>query len=276
MSRSSPRVSDSRISPILVSTNLFFSMLARHMCSGRPVVADWKRTKSAGVWRPSPSGRSAFRYRSAARPTIAISSRAGIARSESRARCASRMSRGIIPGTARPTRASSSPVSKCTTGSDSRLVYGWPQRSTGMFNMMSSVDPHRRDRGVRLQGPHAADAVPGIRGVGRLALALVALQEARHEELLGQRREPDPARLPVLDDALGVVRVDDLDHRPRLRRVVADLVAVPRADGLRGREAHHRVAVDGRDVHAVEQLLDGEARPLGRELGAAGEDAGDA
>jgi len=42
-----------------VSTKWFFTMFARHMCSGRPVVADWMRTKSSGPWTPSPIARSA-------------------------------------------------------------------------------------------------------------------------------------------------------------------------------------------------------------------------
>src|SRR5262245_20819686 len=199
-----------------------------------------------------------------------------MARSTSRARCACCMSRGIMPGTARLTRASSSPVSKWTTGSVSRLVYGWPQRRTGMFSMRASVDPHRRDARDRPPRAHPADAVPRIGGVGRLALALVALEEARHEELAGQRREPDAAGLAVVDDPLRPIGIDDLDHGARLRGVVADLVAVLRAHRFRRGQAHQRVAVDRRDVDAVEQLLDGEARPLRGELGPAREDPRDA
>src|SRR5215471_4117050 len=55
-----------RISP---STKAFFFMFARHMCSGRPVVADWARTNWSGVCEPSPIGRSAFMYSSPALPT---------------------------------------------------------------------------------------------------------------------------------------------------------------------------------------------------------------
>ena len=47
------------------STKWFFFMLNRHMCSGRPVVADCMRTNWSGVCVPSPSGSSALVYRSA-------------------------------------------------------------------------------------------------------------------------------------------------------------------------------------------------------------------
>ena len=48
ISRSSPRVSASRTWSILSRTNLFFSMFARHIASGNPVVADWERTNAPG------------------------------------------------------------------------------------------------------------------------------------------------------------------------------------------------------------------------------------
>ena len=41
-------------------------MLNRHMCSGRPVVADCMRTNWSGVCVPSPSGSSALAYSSPA------------------------------------------------------------------------------------------------------------------------------------------------------------------------------------------------------------------
>ena len=50
-------------------------MLARHMCSGRPVLADCWCTKSSGDCVPSPIGSVPFSYRSAALPSMAISSR---------------------------------------------------------------------------------------------------------------------------------------------------------------------------------------------------------
>ena len=97
-----------------------------------------------------------------------------------------------------------------------------------------------------------------------------------HEELLRQRRQLHAAGLAVLDDLVRVVEVDDLDHRARLRRVVGDLVVVVRPARRARGQPHQRVAVGRRHVGAVEQLLVREAVPLRRELGAAGEDAGDA
>ena len=41
---------------ISASTNAFFFMFARHMRSGRPVVADCARANSSGVCEPSPIG----------------------------------------------------------------------------------------------------------------------------------------------------------------------------------------------------------------------------
>ncbi len=55
--------------------------------------------------------------------------------------------------------------------------------------------PHRTsvdaldDAGLEAsERPHIANSIPRVRLARRLALGLVALQEARHEELLGQRR----------------------------------------------------------------------------------------
>ena len=81
-------------------------MLNRHMCSGRPVVADCMRTNWSGVCVPSPSGSSASVYRSAAFLIICSRSAMGISRSTSRARWAWRMSRSTRPPLARLTSAS--------------------------------------------------------------------------------------------------------------------------------------------------------------------------
>src|SRR5262245_51903519 len=195
----------------------------------------------------------------------------GISRSTSRARWAWRMSRPISPPLARLTSASGSPLAKWTTLSRSRLLYGSPQRRTGMCTMGSclraverfaneylnrivpyrpapckrvlSVHPDRRRRRELADRPHAADAVPRELLVGRFALALVALGEARHEELLGQGRQQDAAGLAVVHHLVVVVEVHHLGGRPRLWGVVADLVAVLRADRLGAGQAHERVAV---------------------------------
>ena len=124
--------------------------------------------------------------------------------------------------------------------------------------------------------PHVPHAVPRIESRRGLALRLVALEEARHEELLRQRRQPHAARLAVADDALGIVGIDDLDHGARRGRVVDDVPVVvgPRARLVAG-QAHERVPVGGGEVRAVEQLLHREAVELRRHLRAAAEDARD-
>ena len=76
-SNASPRVSDVRMFRISPSTNAFFFMFARHIRSGRPVLADWAWTNSSAVCVPSPIGSVAFMYSSPARPTRAISSSIG-------------------------------------------------------------------------------------------------------------------------------------------------------------------------------------------------------
>jgi hypothetical protein len=115
-------VSDVRIRRISLSTNLFFFMFARHSRSGRPVLADCARTNSSGDCAPSPIGRLPSEYSSPAFPTRVISSSIGISRNASRARCAFRMSRWIMPPLARLTLAMGSPVEKWTTSSTSMLV----------------------------------------------------------------------------------------------------------------------------------------------------------
>src|SRR4051794_3277380 len=119
----------------------------------------------------------------------------GISRSTSRARGAKRMSRAISPALARLTSARASPVSKWTTLSRSRLLYGSPQRRTGMCSMGKgsalnawllnparrpgsravwqggehfSIYPDRRRGRELAEGADAADAVPGELLVGRL------------------------------------------------------------------------------------------------------------
>src|SRR5438552_18987454 len=88
-----------------------------------------------------------------------------------------------------------------------------------------SVYPDRRARRKPAEGPYAADAVPGVLLIRRLALAFIAFQEARHEELLRQRRQHDAAGLAVRDHFIRIVKIHDLQDRPRLRRGIGDLVA---------------------------------------------------
>src|SRR5687767_4192726 len=75
-------------------------------------------------------------------------------------------------------------------------------------------------------GPHSADAVPRIRLIWWFAFAFIALEEAGNKRLPGQRRQSDPPCLPVIHNPVGIVDRDYLDHRARLRGVVADLVTV--------------------------------------------------
>src|SRR5205807_831538 len=93
-------------------------------------------------------------------------------------------------------------------------------------NYTRSIHPYRGGRGEAVEGADAADAVPGIAVVGCLALAFIALQEARHEEFLGQCREHHPAALAILHSSVRVVEIDDLDDGAWLRGVIRDLVAV--------------------------------------------------
>src|SRR5262245_42647699 len=77
--------------------------------------------------------------------------------------------------------------------------------------------------------PDPADSVPRILLARRLALALVALEEAGHEEFLRQGGQLDAAGLAVADDPVRIVEVHHLDGGPGLRRVVGDLVFVVRS-----------------------------------------------
>src|SRR4030095_1737552 len=115
---------------------------------------------------------------------------------------------------------------------------------------------------------HAAHAVPRILRVRLLALPLVALQEAGDEQLVRQRRQLHAARFAVRHDLHWIVEIDNLGHRPRLRGVIADLVALLGRDRLTAGQAHQRVAIGRRQVDAAyfgrpaEILLDAETRPL--------------
>ncbi len=121
-SKDRPRVSAVRMLRISRSTNAFFVMLARHMCSGSPVLADCACTNSSADCVPSPIGSVPDTYSSPALPTFSISSSTGMARRASRACHALRMSRCTRPPLARPIVAMGSPVAKWATWSTSMLV----------------------------------------------------------------------------------------------------------------------------------------------------------
>ena len=63
----------------------------------------------------------------------------------SRAFCAVRMSRPMMPPLAWLTLAIGSPVMKCLTSSTSSDSYGLPQRRTGIFSVDTGVSGRRRE-----------------------------------------------------------------------------------------------------------------------------------
>src|ERR1043166_2273295 len=71
-----------------------------------------------------------------------------------------------------------------------------------------SVHADGRRRRTAALRPHHAHAVPGILFARFLAFAFVTLEEARHEELLRQRRQLYTPRLAVVDDLVLIVEVD--------------------------------------------------------------------
>ena len=83
--------------------------------------------------------------------------------------------------------------------------------------------------------------------VSTFALGFVALEEARHEEFLRQRRQPHAAGLAVADQSRRIVGIDDFEHRARHRRVVDDRVVVLGVERLVHGQAHQRVAVGRRE-----------------------------
>src|SRR5215813_5075003 len=126
------------------------------------------------------------------------------------------------PPLARPTFAINSPVAKWTTLSTSRLSYGCPQRSTGRWIMSVHPDSCRCSKGT--VWTDAADAIPGIALIWRLALSFITLEKSRQEEFFRERGDLRAAGLAVFHNLMGVVEIHDLNDSSRLRRVVGDLV----------------------------------------------------
>ncbi len=148
--------------------------------------------------------------------------------------------------------------------------------SSGSSNVDRTVHADGRRRGESAVRPHAADSVPRIFLVRRLALAFIALEKPRHEKLFRQRRQFHATRLAVPDELRRVVEVDDFDDGARLWGVIGNFIVVFRACwGARG-QSHQGIAIGRRHIGAVEQLLVRKPVPLRRELGAAGKNAGDA
>src|SRR5262245_33438311 len=111
-----------------------------------------------------------------------------------------------------------------------------------------SIDAHGRRLGQPAEWPSAADTIPGILHARWLAFAFVALQESRHEELFGKRGKLRSAGFAVADDAVRIVEVDHLDHRPWLRGIVADFVTLGGLHRFRTSQPHQRVSVGWRHV----------------------------
>src|SRR5438874_13330144 len=91
----------------------------------------------------------------------------------------------------------------------------YPKAHPWLFLRRHSIHPHRRPLRQPAEGPHAADAVPGIGFVGLFALPFVALQEAGDEEFFGERVELYAAGLAVVYDFEVIVRIDHFRRGPR-------------------------------------------------------------
>src|SRR5438445_2576335 len=144
------------------------------------------------------------------------------------------------------------------------LLYGSPQRKTGMCNIRMFLKltfsvsdrwliySHCCRRCEAVEGADAADAVPGELLIGRLAFAFVALQEARHEEFLGERSQHNTTGPAVVDELVGIVKIHDPNDCTGLGSIIGDLVAVLGTDWFGACQPHERVAVGRRHVHTLE------------------------
>ena len=95
-------------------------------------------------------------------------------------------------------------------------IRGGPGRGRRSSASAPSIDPDDHRALELSQQAQVGHPVPRV-GLDRLgALALVALEEARHEELSGQGGEHHPAGLAVVDRPLGVVGVDELEDGARV------------------------------------------------------------
>ena len=161
--------------------------------------------------------------------------------------CGALPSWGCAPNPRRPLAGTPSPRAAPAEARRAGLVSHRPRRGSPAAGCCS-IHADGRRRSECAERPDTAHAVPRIEIARRLALALVPLEEARHEELLRQGRQHHAAGVAVVDDAVGVIRIHHLQHGPRLRRVVRNLVSlVGTADGT-GRQPHQRIAVGRRHV----------------------------
>ena len=189
-------------------------MLRRTRTCGSPVVAETCSHVSCGTSAASsPSGSVSFAKMSAARRQIAISSRVENAASAARASACRSRSRRIRPSVRLADLDERLARPEVRRARASTLRYGSPRRE----DRRCAASIHSLDHALAESVRTAARC--GRRPTGycvarRLALGLVALQEARHEELPGQRRQAHAAGLAVVHAASWRRR----DRRPRSSR----------------------------------------------------------
>ena len=82
---------------------------------------------------------------------------------------------------------------------------------------LTLVNSHRCRFRQFMERPHAADSIPRVFFIRRLAFSFVALQKAGDEKFASERREFHAAGLAVVDDPIAIVEIDDFNHGPRLR-----------------------------------------------------------
>src|SRR5436853_6191584 len=117
--------------------------------------------------------------------------------------------------------------------------------------------------------PDVSNSVPRILIIRRLALGLIAFKETGHEELASKRRQPHSSSGSIFHESIRIVRIDNLNHRPRRRRVVDHGVVVFGPRGLVHGKPHQRVSIGRREVDSVQQLFDRVSMKLGSHLGPA-------
>ena len=167
------------------STKRFFSMFARHIASGSPVVADCAWTNASGVCAPLPSGQLGLHVE----PGGLLDPVQQFADGDLTERGAGARGAAQVPlddpAVAWSTSAMGSPVRKWETVAVSRLSYGFPQRRTGS----------RSTRRRSLAGRRSADLQPAPpqkrRPPGRHRPRSAGLQPAPPQERRPPTASPD-------------------------------------------------------------------------------------
>ena len=276
-----PAREESRILSMLRARSVLLHV-DRHMCSGRPVVADCMRTNWSGVCVPSPSGSSAFGVELAGllhaceqvvdrdlaqhvarglRVAHVALDQAAVGPADLGQHLAGREVDDLVHFQAL-VRLAPAEDGNVDHGVISLVVRSRDRKSSGYETCRSrsatrdSVHADRRRRRELAERPHAADAVPRILLVRRFALAFVALRGSR------ARRTPSSASSAARGRSRRSRRPcrSRRSRRPRPRPAAA---ARSRRSctcrrgptgSLRG-QAHQRVAVGRRHVDAVEAAL---------------------